>query len=208
MVNQFWLSTKQRAAQALVQFGKDTGNVFNALGVWSILFLLVEIILGFLPLVSALTLGKTVDAMIGARGIGVVTSDVNTALTHWLIVLLVGFVAYLFTVRFTGKAADVGRAFRDVVLFVSLLGYFVTIHQLFLAFVFLVVLGADTLFSDLRVKIASLLLTLITGSLVAHTLIRYTVARAFTVGEGLAMIGAIALFVVFLKLKLAYAPHN
>lgn len=208
MVNSFWLNAKQRAAQTLVQFGKDTGNVFNALGAWSIVFILVEIILGLLPLLSALTLGKTVDAMIGARGIGVVTSDVNTALTHWLVILLVGFVAYLFTVRFTGKAADVGRAFRDTVLFVSLLGYFVTLHQLFSAFVFFIVLGVDTFFYDLRMKVASLLVTLITGSLVAHTLIRFTVARAFTVGEGLAMIGAIVLFVVFLKMKLAYATHS
>lgn len=209
MWKEFWQSTKQRAFEKVTVFGKDVGNVFQALGAWGMVFLLVELVLGLLPINIVLALGKTVDAMIGARGIGVVTSDVNDSLSKWLIMLIVGFLAYLFTVRFTGKAAEVGRGLREIVVFGSLTIYLVIIHQFFLAFVFLSILAIDVIFSDkVRVRLASLLVAIVVSSVIAHDLVQYTVLRSFTVGEGLTMIAAIAMFVVFLKLRIAYAPHN
>jgi hypothetical protein len=169
----------------------------------------VQIILGVLPLLFVLTLGSTVDAMIGARGIGVVTGDVNQQLSRWLILLIITFVAYLFSVRFTGKAGEVGRGLRNVVIFGCLLGYFVTINQIFLGFIFLLALVVDLVWSRVMgLRMANLFVVILVGSSVAHTLIRYTVLRSFTVGEGLTMVAAIAMFVVFLKLRIAYAPHS
>jgi hypothetical protein len=209
MWSEFWSSTRTRALAKVTGFGRDAGNIFQALGWWGIVFLLVELVLGLLPIFGVVTLGGTVDAMIGARGIGVVTSDVNHELSRWLVMLIVGFLAYLFSARFTGKAGEVGRGLRDIVIFGSLLGYLVTIQQFFLVFVFLLILTIDITFAhDVRVRMASLLVAILAGSAIAHTLIRYTVLRSFTVGEGLTMVAAIALFVVFLKLRIAYAPHN
>ena len=188
----------------MTNFGKDVGNVFQALGAWGVIFLLVEIVLGLLPISIVLTLGQTVDAMIGARGIGVVTSDVNDSLSRWLAMLIVGFLAYLFSIRFTGKAAEVGKGCREIVTFGSLVTYLIIIHQFFLAFLFVFILTVDILFShNVRIRLASLLVAIIAGSAIAHDLVRYTVLRSFTVGEGLTMIAAIALFVVFLKLRIA-----
>ena len=204
MLSEFWAKTKQRAFERVTGFGRDVGSIFQALGAWGIVFLLVELVLGLLPLFIALTLGSTVDAMIGARGIGVVTSDVNDQLIRWLAILIVAFLAYLFTVRFTGKAGEVGRGLRDIVIFSSLLIYLITIHQIFLVFVFLGVLAIDIIFAhDVRIRMVNLLLAIMAGSVIAHTLIRYTVLRSFSVGEGLTMVAAIALFVVFLKLRIA-----
>jgi hypothetical protein len=209
MWQEFWLQARQRAMDRTIGFARDVGNVFQALGAWGVVFLLVELILGLLPVFVVLTLGLTVDAMIGARGIGVVTSDVNDQLARWLVMLIVAFLAYLFTARFTGKAGEVGRGLREIVTFSSLFVFLITINQVFLAIIFLLILGIDIVWShDSRVRVAGLLVAILSASLAAHTLVRYTVARSFTVGEGLAMIGGIAMVVVFLKLRIAYAPHH
>ena len=204
MWREFLITTRVRALAQVTSFGRDAGNVFQALGLWGILFLVVELVLGLLPIFGVLTLGATVDAMIGARGVGVVTSDVNRELSRWLVMLIVGFLAYLFSARFTGKAGEVGRGLREIIIFGSLLVYSLTIQQFFLASVFLVIVMIDSLFAhDVRVRIASLSVAILAGSAIAHTLIRYTVLRSFTVGEGLTMVAAIAVFVVFLKLRIA-----
>ena len=204
MWREFWTSTRARAKHQVLSFGHDAGSVFQALGAWGVIFLLGEIVLGLLPLSIVLTLGATVDAMIGARGIGVVTSDVNDQLIRWLVILLASFLAYLFTVRFTGKAGDVGRGLREIVLFSSLLLYLIGIHQVFLAFVYLAVLVIDVLFvQNVRIRLAGLLLAILSGSAIAHAIIRFTALRSFTVGEGLAMVTGIAMFVVCLKLRVA-----
>lgn len=209
MWSEFWTSTKMRVREKVIGFARDTGNVFQALGAWGIIFLLVQIVLGLLPIIGVLTLGATVDAMIGARGIGVVTSDVNDSLSWWLAMLIAGFLAYLFSVRFTGKAGEVGRGLREIITFASLLMYLITINQIFLALLSLTLLLVDVIFShDTRIRLAGLLLALLAASSVAYTLIRYTVLRSFTVGEGLTMVAAIALIVIFLKLRIAYAPHH
>lgn len=195
---------KTRVIRQMTEFGRDTGNVFHALGVWGVVFLLVELVLGLLPIMFVLTLGKTVDAMIGARGIGVVTSDVNHELVRWLVLLIVGFLAYLFSIRFTGKAGEVGRGLRDIVAFTSLLVYLITIHQIGLSLLLLLVLVVDVVFvNDVRVRLAGLLIAILAASAAAHHLIRFTVARAFTVGEGLAMVAAIAMVIVFMKMRIA-----
>lgn len=195
---------KTRVIRQVTEFGRDTGNVFHALGVWGVVFLLVELVLGLLPIMSVLTLGKTVDAMIGARGIGVVTSDVNHELIRWLVLLIAGFLAYLFSIRFTGKAGEVGRGLRDFVAFMSLLMYLITIHQIGLSLLLLLVLVVDVIFAyDVRVRLAGLLVAILAASAAAHNLIRFTVARAFTVGEGLAMVAAIAMVIVFMKMRIA-----
>jgi hypothetical protein len=209
MMADYWQRLKTETLDAATAFGRDVGHVFQALGFWGVIFLGVQIILGVLPLLFVLTLGSTVDAMIGARGIGVVTGDVNQQLSRWLILLIITFVAYLFSVRFTGKAGEVGRGLRNVVIFGCLLGYFVTINQIFLGFIFLLALVVDLVWSRVMgLRMANLFVVILVGSSVAHTLIRYTVLRSFTVGEGLTMVAAIAMFVVFLKLRIAYAPHS
>lgn len=203
-MSSWWLNVREQTRERLMAFGKDTGNVFQALGIWGIFFLLVQIILGLLPLFAMLTLGKTVDAMIGARGIGVVTSDVRDQMAVWLGIIVVTFIAYVFSVRFTGKSGLVGRGLRDSVLFGSLLVYLVTVNQIFLALVFLVTLVVDVVFTaSLRIRLMNLFITILAGCSAAQTLIRYTVLRSFTVGEGLTMIAVVVLFVVFLKLRLA-----
>lgn len=195
---------KRVAGQRFVTFGRDVGNIFQALGIWGIIFLLSELVLGCLPLLVVLTLGWTVDAMIGARGIGVVTSDVNHELTRWLLILVIGFLAYLFSARFTGKAGEVGRGLREIVTFATLLLYLISIHQVFLFLVFSFLLGLDWLFVQfVQIRFANLGVSLFVGSLYVHQLVKFTIGRAFTVGEGLAMIGAIVMFVVCLKLRIA-----
>lgn len=204
MLKEFWQRACLRAIERITQFGQDVGNVFQALGAWGVVFLLVEIVLGLLPLACTFTLGRTVDAMIGARGIGVVTSDVNHELMRWLMILLIGFLAYLFSIRFTGKAGEVGRGLRDLVAFTSLLIYLITINQIGLSLLFLIVLVVDSsLAQKLKVRVAGLLVAILAGSASAHHLIRFTVARAFTVGEGLAMIAAIVMVIVFMKMRIA-----
>ncbi len=204
MMADYWQRLKTETLAAATAFGRDVGHVFQALGLWGVIFLSVQIILGVLPLLFVFTLGSTVDAMIGARGIGVVTGDVNQQLSRWLILLIITFVAYLFSVRFTGKAGEVGRGLRNVVIFGCLLGYFVTINQIFLGFIFLLALVVDLVwFRVVGLRMANLFVVILVGSSVAHTLIRYTVLRSFTVGEGLTMVAAIAMFVVFLKLRIA-----
>lgn len=192
------------AKQRIVTFGYDVGDIFQALRAWGSIFLFVQLVLGVLPLSIALTLGWTVDAMIGARGIGVMTSDVNHELTRWLVILVSGFLAYLFSVRFTGKAGEVGRGLREIVTFATLLLYLISIHQVFLSLVFSFLLGLDWLFvQNVQIRFANLGVSLLIGSLYVHQLVKFTIGRAFTVGEGLAMIGAIVMFVVCLKLRIA-----
>lgn len=200
-----WLQeVKERARRGLVQLARDTGDVFQALGAWGVVFLLAMLVLGALPLAAALTLGGTVDALIGARGIAVVTSDLNAALSRWLLLLVLGFGAYLFSLRFTGKAGEVGSSLREGVTFVSLFGYFFLINQGLLSVIFVFILAIDTLWSQrLRIRLVNLCVAIIIGALVANNLITYTVLRSFTVGEGLAMVTAIVAYVIALKFRIA-----
>jgi hypothetical protein len=206
MPSNFFIHTRARAVDRVTTFGRAVGDVFQALGGWGIVFLLVQLLLGLLPVFVVLTLGSTVDAMIGARGIGVVTSDLNDQLGRWLVMLVVAFLAYVFSARFTGKAGEVGRGLRDIVIFGSLLVYLVTIQQIFLAGILLLILATDIIFfHDVRVRMAGLLLAILVGSAIAHTLIRFTVLRSYTVGEGLTMVAAITMLMVCLKLRIARA---
>ena len=209
MWSDFWTDTRTRSFDRMFAFGRDVGNVFQALGIWGIVFLLVEIILGLLPIFIVISIGSTVDAMIAARGIGVVTSDLNEQLARWLVMLILAFFAYLFTVRFTGKAGEVGRGLRDILIFFTLLVYLVTIGQFFLVFMFLLAIFLDVVFAhDVRVRMLNLFVTILVASAIAHSLIKFTVLRSFTVGEGLTMVAAVAMFVVFLKLRIAYVARS
>ncbi|MFZ2681663.1 MAG: hypothetical protein WAZ14_01010 [Patescibacteria group bacterium] len=195
---------KQRGATQIVSFGQAVGDVFQALGWWGIPFLAAQIALGLLPLALILTLGDTVDAMNGARGIGVITSDLNAALSRWLIILLITFAAYLFSLRFTGKAGEVGRGLRELVIFGVLLSYLLGINQALLAILAGLVLLADVLWSQvMRVRLVGLCVLVLAGSLAAHAIIKFTVLRSFTVGEGLTMVTGIVMLVVCLKLRIA-----
>ena len=199
-----WLTNQfLQAQQRVKQFFLNLKQVTQALGLWSGVFVIAQIVLGFLPMVMALTLGLTVDAMIGARGIGVMTSDLNAQLMRWVLMLVIGFAAYFFTLRFSGKAAEVGHALRDIVLFSALLVFFVGSQQILLAAVYLLMLALDYVFGDdRRIRFASLAVIVIVGMMIAHTLIRFTILRSYTVGEGLGIVTAIVTFMVFFKFRL------
>ncbi len=193
----------ERLRAQVLGFRRDLFQVLSVLQVWSILYLLVQIILGLLPLLAVLILGNTVDALIGSRGIGVVTSDLTQQLGYWLALMVLAFLAYIFSLRFTGKAGSVGRDLRDLIAFTSLIVYFIGILQLFLAVAFTVVIIFEIASDTLRAKLVGLLSAVVIGILIANNLVKFTVSRSFTVGEGMAMIGAIAVFVVVLKMRIA-----
>ena len=187
----------------VLNFKRDLFQVLGVLQVWSVLYLLVQIILGLLPLLAVLILGNTVDALIGARGIGAVTSDLTKHLGYWLALMVVAFLAYIFSLRFSGKAASVGKDVRDLISFGSLIVYLIGILQILLAVIFALIVVFEIASPSLKAKLAGLLVAIVTGIIAANTLIKFTVHRSFTVGEGLAMIGAVAMFVVVYKMRIA-----
>jgi hypothetical protein len=196
-----WLTLSPKTKQ----FFEDLKQIVRALGWWSGMFITAEVVLGLLPLAMVITLGAAVDAMIGARGIGVMTSDIQRQLAVWMILMLLGFFTYVFAMRFTGKAGSVGTQLRSGVTFSSLIIYLCLSRQIFLSFVYAILLVADVAFSDFpKMRIINLTLVVIIGMIVAQTFVRFTVFRAFTVGEGLSLAIAVTVFMIFYKLRLAH----
>lgn len=191
---------------------QDAGIVFQALGLWGVVFFGANVILGVLPLGVTVSLGKLVDAMIGARGIGAMTSEVTESMWRFLIIMIISFFAYLFVVRFKERAAAIGGVLRDAVIALSLLIFLLLHQQPGLAFFLTLVLLIDVLaFETFQLRLGVLGLTILVSILVAEKAVRFTVLRSFTVGEGIAILVAMAMMLVLLKIRFArpaYAMHH
>lgn len=202
MSNNFLTESYYAGRQRLLEFVNDLKNVITALGVWSSVFILAEVILGLLSVAGVMTLGLTIDAVIGARGIGVMTTDVTSQLWRWLLILLIGFAAYMFVQRFSGKAAAVGQNIAELIFSVAMFAYFLFAQQYLLVCIYFVLWLAEVFFlRDRRVRLLILSIAILISIYAVKVLIGYTVLRAYTVGEGLALVAAIIVSVISFKLR-------
>ena len=196
--------TPRQAMLRLERVLRDTGAIFQALGAWGAIFFLTNLVLGLLPLGLAVSLSKLVDAMIGARGIGTMTSEVTGGMWRFLLLMVVAFISYLFIVRFKDRSATVGAMLRDVTMSTSLLIFLIVHQQIGLSFGLALLLLLDTLvLSTFRARLVCLAIAILVSVVAAEEIIRFTVHRAFTVGEGLAILAAIAMLLALMKMRLA-----
>ncbi len=191
---------------------RDAGTVFQALGIWGVIFFLAHVVLGAMPLSVAILLGELIDAMIGARGIGTMTSEVTGSMWRFLALMMLTFVAYLFVARFRDRAAGIGGMLRDVVMTLCLLAFLITQQQSGLAFFLMVTLLVDVFFLEtFQLRLGVLGLAILVNILIAEKIVRFTVLKSFTIGEGIAILVVMAMMLTLLKIRFArpsYALHH
>ena len=105
-VQQFFLDSLKSSREDVEVFAHDIWKLLKALGIWAIPFVLSIIAIAGLPAVFATHIGKLTDAIIGARGVGMMTIDVTRAIRILTGATVVGFLAEMFLSRFEGKASS------------------------------------------------------------------------------------------------------
>lgn len=184
----------------LESYFADLWRLLRALGVWGVAFVLSAIILMALPVIFSVHIGKLTDAIIGARGIGVMTVDVTKALRMLLGATIFGFLAEMFLSRFEGKAATLTKALytigATIVLFVMLLNlgwWGMAIWPLLLLILRRVLNKVPYLQYVFVVPVVLLFLSLATN------VITYAVIRAVTVGDAMGTVTAAGLYAVLMS---------
>ncbi len=170
---------------------------------WAPLFVLTHAVIAVFPVASSLLFGATIDALIGARGVGVMTSDLTTDLWRFGGLILAVFVSYLFTMKFSGLAAASGLAIEGFLASsLLLIALAWSVQWAFIATLILAHLLLSMYGAKLYIRLAILTLVLVAVIVTINSSLNFTVTRSITVGEGLTVIALVAWSAVILKLRL------
>lgn len=181
---------------------------------WSLLFVSAHAVIAATPYVSSWLLGDTVNALIGARGIGTMTKELSTLLWYSGGAVLIVFLAYIFTLKFSGRAALAGRVL-EITLALFLVSIGLALHgRLSALFVFLLLHLLLSMYRERKIiAIGILALAIIAAVLETNTIVHFTISRSLTIGEGITVITLVIWSLGLLKLRFirsspGYALHN
>lgn len=178
-------------------------QTLRELGRWSLPFVLAHVVIAALPVLSSFLLGSTIDALIGARGVGVMTSELTGDLWRFGALLLIVFISYVFTAKFSGQAAQAGNSLAySVALSFLLLGLLVSGQWEVALVLGLAQLLLSMYGSKLWLRVAWLTAAIMGAVIAIHSILEVTISRSGTVGEGLALVALIVWSIVLLKLRL------
>lgn len=182
---------------------KAIRQTLRELGRWNMPFILAHTVIATLPLLSSFLLGATIDALIGARGVGVMTSELTSDLWRFGTLLLVVFACYIFTAKFSGQAAQAGSALVYLIALTCLVIGLVLREQWEFALVTVALQALLSMFgTKLWLRFAWLTAGIVAAIIAVQSVLQVTISRSSTVGEGLAIIALIVWSIVLLKLRL------
>lgn len=172
----------QKIKASILSFWADFRRIWSASKRSAILLIILEIFLGALVVIELSLLSHLIDATIGARGIGVWTSDMDDGLRNQVILFVILVVALHFKEQFKGLAAKVGSQIREIVFIVTMfLASFVASPFLLTAAVlaYLVVIQLDK-----RIwRVVYSLLVIAVGASGLSTILHLAVGFDITIGQ-------------------------
>ncbi len=183
-------SVRKRA----VLFFQDCKRIFSASVVSGILMSITLICAGLYPMLGLFLFSKFSDAFIGARGLGVMTGEVNAYLWMMIAYFFGGILLHAAYAKFTGVAARIVRDGAEVLLLLSLVVCLFTVMP---------VISLILLFGSLIVSViskfwlrffAALLLCVVSVGAILN-IVDLSVHRAATVGQAFLFGGALFFFI-------------
>lgn len=171
------------------EYGRDLGKTLQALGALGPLFLLLAIAEGVFPVLTLHGLGAWLDAVLGARSVGAVTSDLSDATRTVLLYFAASAVTTgISEVLLGGRARSV---LRTIAFTASLLLIFVfstpTLLLLFLGFTLI----TTAVLTTSHVKVRSLIVILFSTlfmSQIFWLMSKNVMVRAYTAGESFSIL--------------------
>lgn len=156
---------------------------------------LMGLLYGMVPLSLLVVIFRLADAVTGARGVRVHTSDLTEAFSSLAAVWLIGMLLYLAIRRLRGVARTLAERIAVGAACISLLGC-VFIIAPFRAAVFVAVLLALDAYAHARYAArGAAVVSVLMGVSMFLTLHEYLLARAVTVGSFLLFAGAVSILV-------------
>jgi len=97
----------------------DTLLLWNASKITTIFLYTIGVFTGFMPLMLAIVSGKLIQSLVGARGINIFTSDVNSSMIELMLLLIFSIVSIYIYSFFDGKAKFILKKSRNLIAFIS-----------------------------------------------------------------------------------------
>lgn len=185
---------------ALGQFFNDYKRLFRASKSTAVLLLISHVFIGLLPLLELITLFGLTDALIGARGIGVWTSDVTTFMWYQVGLLIVAIPALFFSSQLSGVTKRLGWTAAEAALIASLFFAALPIAPILL-FALLVGAFVASYFPHKFVLLGYSVVVILLMVNNFSNVLRVTVLRGATVGEAVLLGGSLLLFSAWLALR-------
>ena len=186
----------------LQDFWMNLKRIYSASKVMVVLLIVLEVFLGTLAVIELGILAHLVDSTIGARSIGVWTSDMTKGLWHQVIVFALLILAIHLKEQFKVVAAKTGRSIRESVFVITTFLASLVASPLLLTAILIGSSGVRYLkYRVLRVSY-SLIIVLISIQALSQ-LMRLAVIKGISIGEALWWGGSLLAFTGWLALK----PH-
>lgn len=188
-----------------LEFWKGYRRLFQASPVAVVFLTIAEIYLGALIILEIFALSNLIMSLIGARAVGVVTTDVRSAAIWQVGLVVVAVPAMIYQKQFQGMGAEIGRQIREFTLVTSSLLMALPISAILLPFMTL----AGYYIPALKIRWATIsmsVLVLLTGILLFLGAVETVVYRGITIGQFIAWGGALLVHVSWIALR-PYVPR-
>lgn len=177
-------------------------RIYSASKSMVVLLITVEIFLGALVVIELGVLSNLVDSTIGARSIGVWTSDMTKGLWQQVIVFMLFIVTIHFKEQFKGVAAKTGRTIRESIFIITAYLASLVASPLLLTVILVSSAGASYIKSRIGRVIYSLIIVLVSAQALSE-LMRLAVMKGISIGDALWWGGSLLAFAGWIALR----PH-
>lgn len=182
-VVQFWRGKWQ-------EFAKDVRRLDAASRPMTAGIMLLGLLHGCIPLAALIVVFRLTDAVTGARGVRVQTSDLTEATMSVGVVWLVGVVVAIMLHRLHGVAGSTAHRVSDLAFALTLAGCMFIIAPFSMALCVLLFLVMAAYLQQQRVRYVAVALLIATSVSLFTLLQNFLLARAVTVGSFLLFAGA------------------
>lgn len=188
---------------------KDFLRLWKASKITTLTMVGLETFLGLFVVLELGVLSGTVDSVLGARSVGVWTSDVAMSLNWQIALVFILILTLHFKEQFSGVARELGKKIRESVFIGATF-----LASIVSAPVWLILLLAGYLLIVLKpienklVRVLYSVLAIGVAYCALNNLLHMTVARAISVGDLIWWGGALMAFVGFVALRLHIVPNK
>lgn len=185
-----------------MKFLTDIGRLYKASKLTTLMIVAVEVFLGALVVIELGILSHLIESVLGARSLGIWTSDVLLGLKWQIVVLVIVVFALHAKEQVSGLSAKLGLQIRETVFIIS------TFLAAIVSAPFgLIILLAGYLLLDkmkkMSLRIGYSIIAIAVAYSALNNLLQMTVARTVDISQMIWWGGALMAFVVFVALK----PH-
>lgn len=185
-----------------MQFLNDLGRLYKASKLTTLMVIVIEVFLGSLLVIELGILSNLIDSIIGARSLGIWTSDVALGLKWQIVVLIIVVLVLHVKEQIFGLAAKLGLQIRETVFIATTFLAAIVAAPLGLILLLIGYVLLDKM-KKKYLRIGYSILALVIAYFALNQLLQMTVAKTIGIGELIWWGGALMAFAGFMALK----PH-